>query len=90
MDDRFAHTRQALAIYVLTEPERRAAWNRAENEDDVVDCIQADEQARLEVCHAFYLDTKDVNSWDRCKLLSVGDATQMVESWDVKYGAGTC
>jgi hypothetical protein len=83
--DAFKQSRQAMVIWKMTEYGRQKAWDSVLNEQDVLDCQQDDEAARLEVATAFHEDTKHVNNWDKCKLVSVLDVQRMIDRWDERH-----
>lgn len=74
----FERTKQALGVWAMTEPARQKAWDGVESDFDVVVCESDDDLARLRVCAAFYRDTKHINSWNNCKLLTIRDIKRMV------------
>jgi hypothetical protein len=69
----FTRTRQALAAYDASEPERRAAWDTIANMADLKACQSADRAAADAVREAFAVDAAGINSRENAFLIHPGD-----------------
>ena len=79
----FSHSRIALAVYDRSYEHRQAMLAKAFTNEQVNVYIESDEQAILRVQHAFFLDTKDRNRIENCRLVYISYIRAMVK----KYGS---
>jgi hypothetical protein len=64
-------TREALAEYDHTKPDRDQKWDKIETSADVNACVAADDAALTKVREAFALDTADRNSRDNAMIATL-------------------
>jgi protein-disulfide isomerase-like protein with CxxC motif len=68
----------ALEEFNDTRGVRQALWDTVQDEVDVGRAEFADAEALQRVQEAFYRETKDINSWHNCQLLSAEDIRRMI------------
>lgn len=76
-----ARTEAALKEWERGAPAREVAWNTTENNEELMAVMQADLRALASLHDAFYEDTKDRNSRERCGLLGVETIREWVRQW---------
>ncbi len=74
----FSNTIQALAEYDKTAvPKLEVLFDRIITFGDYEKWETAERDARVLVQRAFYEDTKDLNDWSHCKMVSIWDARRI-------------
>jgi len=69
----FTHTLAAMRVYESTLPERNAAWDKVETNEDVDELYRCDMEAVDKVRDAYYEDTKAFNSREHCSRIAYSD-----------------
>lgn len=80
MENKFNHTRQAIAEYDRTAQERQQVWDSIQTSEDVDIAERIDEAALRAVQDAFYEDTKDINTLSHCRRVDIGFMRRLAES----------
>ena len=78
MTANFKHTKQALIEYDVGYLERSKAWDEAWDSKAIAACQIADRVALEKVQNAFFLDTDEMNSLEKCRLATLAFMRQCV------------
>ena len=78
-----SHTVAALEEFDRTEGERERNWHQSKTQEEVSNCVLADEQAIRKVREAFALDTANHAGYEKANQISPNGAwfRRLIEKW---------